>query len=134
MLAGAFLLQAALGWQLFTLISNSGPAGLWTAQLVLAGLLAVVMGTAPAMLSEQFHRAFRVSGHAFVLNVGIGIAGGTAPLIATALIRETGSKMAPAAYLMVACTISAVAVLFLSERSRRALDAVHLNAREQRAS
>ena len=66
------------------------------AQLLLAGLLAMVMGTAPAMLAEQFPRGYRVSGHAFVLNVGIGIAGGTAPMLAVALIRATANRMAAA--------------------------------------
>jgi MHS family proline/betaine transporter-like MFS transporter len=89
--------------------------------LVLAGLLSVVMGCAPAMLSEQFPPNLRVSGHAVVLNVGIGIAGGSAPLVAVALIRATSSNMAPAAYLMAGCVVSAIAVLFLQERSRKTL-------------
>lgn len=117
----AFLLQAALAWQLFRAVLNEGTFGLWTAQMVLAGLLALVMGVAPAMLAEQFSRGYRVSGHAFVLNVGIGIAGGTAPFISVALVRISGNKMAPAAYLAVACLVSAVAALMLRDRSREAL-------------
>lgn len=121
LLAMAFLLQAALSWELFALVLKSGVEGLWAAQLLLAGLLAVVMGTAPAMLAEQFPRGYRVSGHALVLNVGIGIAGGTAPMAAVALIRVTGNKMAPAAYLVAACMLACVAALLLNDRSREAL-------------
>jgi len=80
------------------------------------------MGTAPAMLAEQFPRGYRVSGHAFVLNIGIGIAGGTAPMLAVALVGTTGSKMAPAVYLLLACLLSTIAVLLLPDRSREALD------------
>ncbi|MGB9146312.1 MAG: hypothetical protein WCC14_10855, partial [Acidobacteriaceae bacterium] len=94
-------------------ILRLGDPGLWTAQLALAGLLAAVMGTAPAMLSEQFPRAYRVSAHALALNIGIGIAGGTAPMVAVALIRGTGSEMAPAAYLAVSCAAAGVAALLL---------------------
>lgn len=117
----AFLLQAALAWELFRAVLNRGTFGLWQAQMVLAGLLSLVMGAAPAMLAEQFPRGFRVSGHAFVLNVGIGIAGGTAPFISVALVRLSGSKMAPAAYLAVACLVAVVAALMLRDRSREAL-------------
>jgi MHS family proline/betaine transporter-like MFS transporter len=105
MLSGAFLLQALVAWELFDLVLRKNTAGLWIAQLLLASLLAIVMGTAPAMLAEQFPRGYRVSGHAVVLNVGIGIAGGTAPMIAVALIRGTGSSMAPAVYLAAACMV-----------------------------
>ena len=119
LLALAFLLQATFAWGLFAWVAQ-GAAGLWIAQLVLAGLLALVMGAAPAMLAEQFPRGYRVSGHAFVLNVGIGIAGGTAPFVAVALIKFAGSSMAPAVYLIVACVISAAAALLLRDHSREA--------------
>ncbi|HTX41124.1 MAG TPA: MFS transporter [Acidobacteriaceae bacterium] len=112
-LALAFFAQAGLAWALFGGVLRIGDPGLWTAQLALAGLLAVVMGTAPAMLSEQFPREYRVSAHALVLNVGIGVAGGTAPMLAVALIRGTGSAMAPAAYLAVACAAAGVAACLL---------------------
>ncbi len=117
-LAVAFGLEAVLAWELFRLVISEGVTGLWMAQMLLAGLLAVVMGCAPAMLAEQFPRGYRVSAHALVLNVGIGIAGGTAPMIAIALIRETGNNMAPAGYLTAACVVSTIAVLFLQDQSR----------------
>ena len=120
-LAFAFLLQSVLAWAMFSLVLKRGVDGLWAAQLLLAGSLALVMGTAPAWLAEQFPRGFRVSGHALVLNVGIGIAGGTAPMIAIALIKSTGSQMAPAVYLTVACAVSCVSALLLVDRSREQL-------------
>jgi hypothetical protein len=89
-----------MAWKWFGLVMKTGVEGLWVAQLLFAGLLAIVMGTAPAMLAEQFPRGYRVSGHAFVLNVGIGIAGGSAPVVAVALIRynreQNGSRDLPA--------------------------------------
>ncbi len=122
MLALAFALQAAVTWASFTWVAHLGLPGLWAAQMLLAGLLAVVMGAAPAMLAEQFERGYRVSAHALVLNLGIGIAGGTAPMVGVALIRATGSNMAPAAYLAAACVASAIAALFLIDRSRKPLE------------
>jgi MHS family proline/betaine transporter-like MFS transporter len=117
----AFAAQGIFAWHSLWWTAHHGAAGLWTAQLLLAGLLAVVMGTAPAMLAEQFAHGYRVSAHALVLNAGIGIAGGTAPMIAVALIRGTHSRMAPAVYLAIACVASACAALQLADRSRVAL-------------
>jgi MHS family proline/betaine transporter-like MFS transporter len=44
-------------------------------------------------------------------NIAVVIFGGFAPLIATWLVRETGSPYAPAAYLIAAAIITGVVVL-----------------------
>ncbi len=119
LLALAFLGQAILAWEAFTLVGERGVQGLWGAQLALAMLLAFVMGSAPAMLSEQFRAAYRVSAHAVVFNIGIGFAGGTAPMLATALIKATSTPMAAAAYLILGSAMSAISVLALEDRSRK---------------
>lgn len=119
LLALAFAAQAALAWECFRWTASAGLAGLWAAQLLLAALLATVMGAAPAMLAEQFPRGFRVSAHAFVLNTGIGIAGGTAPMVAVELIHVTSAPIAPAVYLATACLASAAAALLLADHSRK---------------
>jgi MFS transporter, MHS family, proline/betaine transporter len=122
MLAAAFFIEAAVAWEVFRLAGHTGVAGLWVAQLTLAFLLAIVMGTAPAMLAEQFPPGYRVSAHAVAFNIGIGIAGGTAPMVAVALIRVFSNPMAAAGYLIFAAVFSAVSVLTLHERSREALE------------
>lgn len=121
LLAMTFAAEAALAWQAFRL-AGEGTGGYWIAQLGLAFLLAIVMGTAPAMLAEQFPPGYRVSAHAAVFNIGIGIAGGTAPMIAVALIHASGSAMAPAFYLAGACAVAALAAIALHDRSREPLD------------
>ncbi len=105
----------------FYLARFGGLAGLWPAQLLFGALLALVMGTAPAMLSELFPRAYRLSGYSVAFNIGIGFAGGTAPLAATALIAATGDPMAPAWYLMLGGLIAIGAVYFMRDRSREKL-------------
>lgn len=113
--------EGAVAWRAFDL-ARRGVGGLWIAQLTFALLLAIVMGTAPAMLAEQFHSGYRVTAHAIVLNIGIGVFGGTAPIVAVALIRYTSNTMAPAGYLIFAAVLAAVGVLALRERSRVSLD------------
>lgn len=114
----AFLAVAAGSWHAFALVQDGGVRGFWMAQLGLAGLLAVMMGAGPAMLAEQFAPGYRVSAHAVAFNIGIGMAGGTAPLAAVALIRTTNDTMAPAAYLFIAAILAAAGVLLLRDRSR----------------
>lgn len=117
LLASAFACEAALAWYAFAWVGRDAVAGLWVAQLALAGLLAVVMGTGPALLAEQFAPAYRVSAHAVAFNIGIGIAGGTAPLVALALIRWTANPMAPAFYLLFAAALAAASALALRDRT-----------------
>lgn len=121
MLAVAFALEAAFAWKAFLLVDRAGAEGLWIAQMVFAFLLAVIMGTAPAMLSEQFEPEYRVSAHAVVFNIGIGIFGGTAPMVSMGLIKLTGNRMAPAGYLIVAAAVAAISARMLRDRSRAKL-------------
>ena len=117
-----FAMEAIVGWKCFELVKDHGVAGLLVAQLVFAFLLAMVMGSDPAMLAEQFKSEYRVSAHAVAFNIGIGLFGGTAPMIGMALIRKTGYTMAPAVYLIVAASIAAVSILLLQDNSRKAIE------------
>lgn len=99
-------------------LAGGGPTGIWAAQLAFGVLFGAMMGTAPAMLAELFRSDFRLSGYSVSFNIGIGIAGGTAPLVATALIVATGDPLAPAWDLMLACALAAGAVFLMKDRSR----------------
>jgi MFS transporter, MHS family, proline/betaine transporter len=116
------LAEALVAWRAFDLARQGGVGGLWEAQLTFALLLAIWMGADPAMLSEQFRPDHRVSAHAVVFNIGIGVFGGTAPIVAVVLIRATSNLMAPAAYLIFGAVLSGVGLLALRDRSRAALN------------
>jgi MFS family permease len=65
--------------------------------LALAGLCAsLVNGTFAVLLTDLFPTRVRFSGVALGFNVAFTIFSGTAPLLATSLIRETGMNTAPA--------------------------------------
>jgi MHS family proline/betaine transporter-like MFS transporter len=106
----------------FALAQHGGIAGLWIAQMTFGALFALIMGTEPAMLSEQFKGDYRLSAYSLSFNIGLGIAGGTAPIIATGLIAKTGNLSAPAIYLMVAAALSTLAAFMLADKSRVPLD------------
>ncbi len=117
----AFAGVAVFAWEGFALARQGSSGGLWLAQLGFAALFALMMGAAPAMLAEQFPPDYRVTGHAVAFNVGIGMAGGTAPLVALALIHASGNPMAAAGYLIFAAVLAAVTVGMLPDRSRDSL-------------
>lgn len=116
-----FIAEGAVAWLGFSLAHNGGVAGLWIAQMSFGLLFALIMGTEPAMLSEQFKGDYRLSGYSLCFNIGIGIAGGTAPIVATGLIARTGNLLAPAWYLMLASALSLAAAFMLADRSRQPL-------------
>lgn len=90
----------------------------WTAQVGFALLLAAIGGPYPAAMVEQFPVQFRVTGIALGYNTAFALFGGTAPLIATLLIKETGSKAAPSFYLVFSAAVSLLVLFGLRETYR----------------
>jgi MFS family permease len=81
----------------------AGRSSSLTLLLVGAGVCAsLVNGTFAALLTDLFPTRVRFSGVALAFNIAFTIFSGTAPLVATSLIRTTGSPTAPA-FVMVAC-------------------------------
>ena len=75
-------------------------------------LMAAYMGPLAAMMSEMFPARVRTTGLSVSYAFGVAIFGGLAPLISTWLILMTGSKLAPAFYLILAGLVSLVALFF----------------------
>jgi len=74
-----------------------------TVLMILAGVCAsFVNGTFAVLLTDLFPTRVRFSGVALGFNVAFTVFSGTAPLVATSLIRSTGLNTAPA-FIMVAC-------------------------------
>ena len=121
LLIAAFAAELAVAWVAFALVREFGIVGLWVVQLLFGFLLALVMGTAPAMLAEIFPGEYRLSGYSVSFNIGLGIGGGTAPMVATALIVLSGNLLAPAWYLMLAGLLGASAIFMVKDRSREPL-------------
>jgi hypothetical protein len=73
--------------------------------MVLAGLAAsLVNGTFAVLLTDLFPTRIRFTGVALVFNVAFTLFSGTAPLVATTLIRQTGLSTAPA-LVMIGCGV-----------------------------
>jgi len=118
----SMLATAVVAWPLFRLMSETG--SLWVlaaGQFVLAGLVALPLGAAPAMFVEMFPARDRLSGYSVSYNLGLGVMGGSTPMIATGLIKWTGLATAAGVMLAAAGTVGVAAMMIVKDRSREAL-------------
>jgi MFS transporter, MHS family, proline/betaine transporter len=96
--------------------------------IVLAALIVLMlcytMGSAPsyALMPENFPKHLRAGYMSSAYAIAVSTFGGTAQLVAAWLIRETGSKMAPAWYMIGCVAISLIAVSMFEETGNKALD------------
>ncbi|GHG04949.1 MFS transporter [Deinococcus piscis] len=85
--------------------------------------ITAVLGT---MFSEIFRSNVRYTGITLGYQIGAALAGGTAPLVATALLNAYDNSYVPVAlYIMLAAVISLVAVASVPERQGEQLDPLH---------
>ncbi|WGT49321.1 MFS transporter [Thioclava nitratireducens] len=114
---------ALAAWPLHEWMLTSGGAILpvVVAHAVSFLLLAVPLGSGPALFAEMFPERDRLSGYSVAFNIGLGIFGGLTPMIATSLIAATGLVTTPALYMLVAGLIAVVALVFTPDRSRAPL-------------
>ncbi|MBX9408711.1 MFS transporter [Pseudomonas baetica] len=121
MLLTASVLFLALTWPLFGMLNNQPLIVILMIQIAFGAILAMNDGTLPCFLAEIFPTRVRFSGFAFSFNIANAVFGGTAPFIATWLIQLTGSKMAPAWYLLAAAAVALIAMLASRETAHKAL-------------
>ncbi len=99
---------------------QAGPslARLAIMQAVLCSLVGVFLGPISTAIAEQFPTGVRSTGLAIGYNFAVMLFGGFAQFIVTWLIRETGSPLAPAYYVMFGAVVGFIASIFLVERHR----------------
>jgi len=107
------------------------PAALWmasgsivaafTCQLIFGILMAIPLGIAPTLLVELFPTSHRLTGYSISFNLGMGIIGGTTPMIVTWLIATTDNSIAPALYMLFWGIIAVITLIWMRDRSREPL-------------
>jgi MHS family proline/betaine transporter-like MFS transporter len=110
-----------LAYPLFLLLSAGNVLYALGAQAIFAIGLAMLFAPLPATLVELFPTKVRLSAMSLGYNLGFSIFGGTAPLVATYLIKETGSIMAPSIYLIFSALVSLFVFLKIRETHREPL-------------
>lgn len=76
-----------------------------------------------AFLAELFPTPARYSGLSLTYGLGSAMFGGTAPLLATALVQRTGVTQSPVWYATITVAVGLVCVLFAPETAEQPLDA-----------
>ena len=121
LLMAAFAVMALAAWPVFAALASGAAGALLGGQILFAVLIALPVGTAPAMFAEMFPTEDRLTGYSLAFNIGLGLVGGTAPMMATWLIARTGTPLAPGYYLAGLSLLSVAALSLMHDRSREPL-------------
>jgi MHS family proline/betaine transporter-like MFS transporter len=114
---------AALSYPLFQfLVGMPNGTGLMITQSASAVLLALYAGPLCATLAELFPTKVRFTALSIGYSLAVTIFGGFAPFVATFLIRETGSPVSPALFVILAAAISSVTLLLIKDPTNAPLD------------
>lgn len=121
---GGTILMALFSFPYFWLIHQGSVALLFIATVIGLGIIwapiTAVLGT---MFSEIFSARVRYTGISLGYQIGAAVAGGTAPLVATALlIRFNNSYVPVALYIIFTAIISLVSVIAVKDKRTQDLD------------
>jgi hypothetical protein len=95
--------------------------------------LDMAYGPQAALIAECFPPRLRYSGSSLGFHLASIIAGGPAPLIATALLAWTGSGYSVAPYVLLSCVISIAATSPLPDYTNRDISAEPVHGLAERA-
>ncbi|CAM3626833.1 MFS transporter [Aeromicrobium ponti] len=121
---GGTLLMMLYAFPYFWLLHQNSALLLIVATVLGLGIIwapiTAVLGT---MFSEIFKSNVRYTGITLGYQIGAALAGGTAPLVATALLNAYDNSYVPVAlYIMLAAAISLIAIASVRDRSNQDLD------------
>jgi MFS family permease len=108
----------------FVYFAIMGTSPMATFVAIAISLLAhsMMYGPQAALIAESFTGKLRYSGASIGYQLTAIVAGGPAPIVATALLARYGTGYAIAVYLLVCCAISFIATLMLKDRTGRDID------------
>jgi MFS family permease len=114
-LAGTIAI-VVLSFPVFSLAKTGNIVLIWLAIALMGTAIFLCFAVAPALFVEQFPARVRYSGLSVAVQFASAIGGGTAPLIATALLsRSNGQTWPVSLYIMLPAVISAIGVYFAKE-------------------
>ncbi|MFP3644040.1 MFS transporter [Paraburkholderia sp. SIMBA_054] len=119
----ATLCVMILSYPLFLLFQNSSSLGLIFLAILFCGVLAgIFAGIGPAIMGEMFPTRLRTTGVSIGFGVSAAVFGGFASLISEALIKLTGSDIAPSMFAIASALISLPFLLSLKETAHTPLE------------
>jgi len=115
---------AAFSFAFFPMLASGDDALVVLAIVIGLVLHGAMYGPQAAFITELFPTRIRYSGVSIAYQLTSIVAGSLAPIIALALYRETGSYVAVASYVGIACLISGVSALLARETRGIELSAI----------
>lgn len=110
-LLAATFMTGVLVYPLFLWIDSGTVIATSVALTIFALTNAGIQGAMPVAMADMFPARLRFSAMAIGYNITLALVGGTAPLIATWLIKTTGHLAAPAWYLAVIAAVTFIVTL-----------------------
>jgi MHS family proline/betaine transporter-like MFS transporter len=107
--------MAVLSWPLLMLVSQGSVPSVVIAQLCFTVLMSIYLGPLPATLVEMVPARVRFSAIGIAYNISLCVFGGTAPLVATWLVKRYHTVSAPGLYLTCLAALNLVAALALPD-------------------
>ncbi|MEO0795272.1 MAG: MFS transporter [Verrucomicrobiota bacterium] len=104
-----------LTYPLFKIIDAGTPLYAQLGQLGFAFLIGTNISATTAVMVENTRSTYRCTTISLAYNITLAVFGGTAPMVATWLIAESGNRIEPAFYLMFTAAVTSITVLFLPE-------------------
>lgn len=117
------ILAAAIGYIVFAypgfslVAADQGLAATMAVLVLFALLSGVISGAGPVAIASLFQTNMRTTWTSIASAVATTCFGGFAPFIATLMIAETGTKTAPAFYIIAVAMITALTALSLGRRA-----------------
>ncbi len=102
-------------WPLYLLMVRHNIASLLIAQFLMTVIISIFVGPLMTILAELFRTKVRYTAMSIGYNVGFAVFGGTAPLVATALIMYFNSVIAPCFYIIFSAIITLITLMFVKE-------------------
>lgn len=113
-----FIWLTVTAYPAFALASNGTVIGALLGQCILATASALITSAYFVVAVEIFPTRVRYAGHGLAFNLAAAIFGGTTPLVATALVDQFDSPVAPAFYAIGIALTLGVAGLLLTPETR----------------
>jgi MFS family permease len=107
------------GFVYFAMLNTMVPGWIFLAIVVSLIPHDMMYGPQAALIAECFNPRLRYSGASLGYHLSSVIAGGPAPLIATALLASTGSGYSVAIYILICSIVSVTATIFLPDYTNR---------------
>jgi MFS family permease len=126
--------MGVFGFVYFTLLNTMIPAVIFIAILVSLIPHDMMYGCQAALIAECFSPRLRYSGASLGFHLSSVIAGGPAPIIATALYAATGTPYTIALYILGCAVVSVVATLFLPDYTNQDISQEEAYAAEATAA